>query len=334
MRKRSPGKVPIAFLRRFVLSRLGGIRDDVSQGPGVGRDFAATKCGDIWIISSSDPVTGAQTLLGKIAVNVATNDVSTSGIRPAWLSMTVLMPMDFASRKAERLFEDINAQAKQLNVAVVGGHTEYVDYIAKPIVIATAMGASTTRPKLPSDVRPGDLLLLVGDVGIEGTAILATEMQKKLARIGIPRSLLSKAQNLIEETSVMRMAMHLAEFEAVKSMHDPTEGGLVGGIYEMSVASGLGFEAKLDGVSMRHETDVIARGLKLDPLKLISSGALLASCSPDGASDVLREIGRSGVGIEVIGEFKANEAERFVTKGGRKVAIKDAPSDELWRAIG
>jgi len=333
VKKRSPGKVPIAFLRRFVFGRLGALRDDVPQGPGVGRDFAATKCGDMWIISSSDPVTGAQTLLGKIVVNVATNDVSTSGIRPAWLSLTVLMPMNFTSRKAERLFEDINAQAKQLNVAVVGGHTEYVDYIARPIVVATAMGASATRPKMPSDVRPGDLLLLAGDVGIEGTAILATEMGKKLARRGIPRSVLSKAQNLIEETSVMKVAMHLAKFQAVRSMHDPTEGGLVGGVYEMSVASGLGFEANLDDVPTRHETDAITRTLKLDPCRLISSGAILASCSPDGTDDVLAEIGRSGVGIKVIGEFKANEAERFVTKGGRKVAIKDAPSDELWRAI-
>lgn len=334
MGKRSPGKVPIAFLRRFVFGRLGAIRDDVPHGPGVGRDFAATKCGDVWIISSSDPVTGAHTLLGKIVVNVATNDVSMSGIRPAWLSLTALMPMDFTSRKAEKLFGDIDAQAKQLDVAIIGGHTEYVDYIARPIVIATAIGTSTARPKMPSDVKPGDLLLLAGDVGIEGTAILATEMENRLARSGVSRSLLSRAQGMIEGTSVMKVAMRLADFRAVKSMHDPTEGGLIGGVYEMSVASGLGFEANLDDVPTRHETDAIARKLRLDPFKLISSGAVLASCSPDGADHVLREVRRSGIGIRAIGEFKANEAERFITKGGKKMAVKDAPSDELWKAIG
>lgn len=333
MRKPTPGKVPIEFLKKFVFGKLGASRDDVVQGPGVGRDFAATKRGDVWIISASDPVTGSQALLGKIAVNVATNDVSMSGIRPAWLSLTALMPMNFTSGQAEKLFGDISAQASELEVAIVGGHTEYVSYIARPIVIATAMGASSSRPKMPSDARPGDLLLLAGDVGIEGTAILATEIGKKLLGRGVPRALLSKARSLIGKTSVMKVAMRLAEFETVRSLHDPTEGGLVGGLYEMSVASGLGFEADLDDVPIRHETQVIADKLKLDPCKLISSGAILASCSPSGADEILREIGRSGVKIMAIGEFKASEGERVIIRRGKRLSIKDAPTDELWRAI-
>ena len=333
MARPTPGKVPIDFLNRFVFGRLGAARVDVAQGPGVGRDFAAMREGDTWVVCSSDPVTGAREFLGMIAVNVATNDVSMSGIRPKWLSSTVLMPLDFGLKEAKEVFRELHNQAKSLSVMIVGGHTEYVDYLSRPIVIVTAIGASKRRPKLPSDTRPGDLMLLAGGIGIEGTAILASD-RGKLLRNGVSASVISRARRLVFKTSVMSTALELSRFDCVRSMHDPTEGGLIGGIYEMSVASGLGFRVDLDETPITSETRIITEALKLDPYKLISSGSVLASCSPEGANEVLSRMGRKGVSIRKIGEFTGRRTERVAIRNGRGFAVKDAPSDELWRAIG
>jgi len=330
----SPGKVPIEFLKRFVFGKLGAFRQDTVQGPGVGRDFAVTKYDDVWVISSTDPVTGSQTFLGRIAVNVATNDVAMSGIEPGWLSIAVLMPLGIGLHKAERLFSDIHQQARKLGVAVVGGHTEYVSYIPRPIVVATAIGASRKRPKLPSDIRPGDFILMGGELAIEGTAILAAEKRKELMRKGITAPVLTKAEGLISKTSVLRLALELGRFDCVKSMHDPTEGGLVGGLYEMSVAADLGFRANLDDVPIRRETRAIADALGLDPYKLISSGSILASCSPRGANRVMAKFRERGMHIRVIGRFTERGDGRATSSNGKSNTITDAPSDELWRAIG
>ena len=334
VKRRSPGKVPIEFLRRFVFNKLGAPRHDAVQGPGVGRDFAATKHGDMWVISSTDPVTGSRTFLGKIVVNVATNDVAMSGIEPNWLSIAALMPMDMESREAKRLFSDIHQQARNLGVAVVGGHTEYVSYIPQPIVIATAIGVSKRRPKLPSDAKPGDLILMGGEVAIEGTAILAVEKRKELMAKGVTSSLLTRAERLVLKTSVSKAAVKLGGLDCVKSMHDPTEGGLVGGLYEMSVAADLGFRANLDDVPIRRETKAIVDALRLDPLKLISSGSILVSCSPRGIDDVTAKFRREDTRIKIIGRFTERNGRRVIVSKGRSRTVIDAPSDELWRAIG
>lgn len=330
----SPGKVSIEFLKRFVFGKLGASRQDTVQGPGVGRDFAVTKYGDVWVISSTDPVTGSRTFLGRIAVNVATNDVAVSGIEPGWLSIAVLMPLGMELRKAKRLFSDIHQQARKLGVAVVGGHTEYVSYIPKPIVVATAIGASRKRPKLPSDVRPGDFILMGGELAIEGTAILAAEKRKELMGKGIASSLLTRAERLVFKTSVLKLALELGRFDCVKSMHDPTEGGLVGGLYEMSVAADLGFKVDLDDVPVRRETEAIVDALRLDPYRLISSGSILVSCSPRGINEVLAKFRGGDTHIKVIGRFTERADGCVISSKGKSRAVTDAPSDELWRAIG
>jgi len=330
----SPGKVPIEFLRRFVFDKLGAPRRDAVQGPGVGRDFAATKCDNVWVISSTDPVTGSRKFLGRIVVNVATNDVAMSGIEPDWLSIAVLMPMDMEAREAKGLFSDIHQQARNLGVAVIGGHTEYVSYIPQPIVIATAIGASRRRPKFSSDARPGDFVLMGGEVAIEGTAILASENRKELMEKGVATALLARAERLVVRTSVSKLATQLGRYACVKSMHDPTEGGLVGGLYEMSVAADLGFRANLDEVPVRRETKAIVDALELDPYKLISSGSILVSCSPHGVDGVLTKCKLGAARLRVIGRFTERASGRVITSEGRSRVITDAPSDELWRAIG
>jgi len=331
---RSPGKVPIKFLKQFVFGRLGAPRKDVVQGPGVGRDFAAVKEGDVWIVCSSDPVTGAQSLLGRIAVNVATNDVSMSGIRPRWLSVTALIPLRCGLRECDRLFRDIHRQARRLGVSIVGGHTEYVSYLTRPIAVVTAVGASRRKPRLPSDARAGDLILSVGDIAIEGTAILATEKGNELLRKGVPASIVAKAKRLVLKTSTMDSALYLARFKSIKSMHDPTEGGIVGGLYEMSVASGLGFRADLDLMSIKRETAAVVKALRLDPYRLISSGSILASCSPEGVDIVLSRARSAGTNVRAIGRFTDRANERVIVRSGKRENVTDVPSDELWRAIG
>jgi len=328
------GKVPAETLKKIVFEHLGAERDEVILGPSLGEDGALIKVGDKVLISSMDPITGAVERIGWLAVNVNANDVATFGVRPSFFSSCLLLPEDSTEDTVQIICEQIDLAAKKLGISVIGGHSEVTPHLDRPIVVGCALGVTEPgRYVTSSGSRPGDQLILTKGAGIEGTAILATERYNRLEE-KLGKSLLNSAGKFYEQISVVEEAVLAFNKGGVTAMHDPTEGGIAGGIHELADASNLGVKIFEERIPIAPETLQICEYFQVDPLQLISSGALLISVKPDCVEKVLKELTDHNIKAAVVGEFLEDPAKRVLLRcSGTASDLVRPISDHLWSAL-
>jgi len=297
------GKLPPSMLERYVLSRVGAKDPAVLVGPSIGEDAAIIDIGGGRVlVAHVDPITEAVELLGWLAVHIACNDVAVRGARPRWLLPVLYFPEHAAEELVDKVTAQIDEAAKEVGAMVVGGHSEFAPRLERPLISMTALGvAEKGRYVTTSGARAGDVVIMTKTVAVEGTAILATDFRDALLRAGVPREVVERGRQFIRMVSVAKEALALAEAGLATSMHDPTEGGLVGGLVEIAYASGKTLEVWEDRVPIAEETLAMARALGLDPLKLISSGVLIATVPEARAREALELLSGLGVRATVVG---------------------------------
>jgi len=325
------GKLPPEKLRQLVLVHRGRLRPEVRVHAELGEDSAVAETGGRLLVVSSDPITGASAEMGRIGVYVACNDVAAMGAEPLGIQVVLLMPEGTADEAIAGIMAQVAAAADDLGIEVLGGHTEITGKVSAPIVVLTAIGlVEPDRLVTSGGARPGDGLVVSKPVGLEGTAILATDRAEELAAV-LPGDLLERARSFTAEVNAVQDG-RVAAGLGVSAMHDVTEGGLVGAVWELAQASGVGAEIWEARVPVRPETQQICRHFGIDPLRLISSGAMLvAAREPERVVRALREAGREAA---VIGQvLPASEGVRVVRADGHRDLVTGAPTDELWRAL-
>jgi len=328
------GKVPPRLLESLVFTRLGYRDPSVLVGPAVGEDAAVIDLGGgMALVVHNDAITGASKLLGWLAVHIVANDVATRGARPRWFLMSLFLPEGGGEGLLGEIMSQVDAAAKELGMMVVGGHTETTPGLDRPIVGTTAIGvAPLSRIVATRGARVGDYLILTKSAGIEGTAILCTDFAGELEKRGVPKSVIERGARFVERVSVVREALALAERGLTTAMHDPTEGGVLGGAAELAYASGTTVELWADRVPMLEETKVAAGALGVDVLRLISSGALLAAVPPEKVGEALEAVKAVGVEAAVVGRVKERSGCLVeVVRGGRVERVEDVHVvDELF----
>lgn len=326
------GKLPPTILFDEVVEKLPTSGEGVLLGPSLGEDAAILQVSDPLLAVHSDPVTGGGKLAGWLSVYVASNDIATRGLRPKWLLVVILFREGVEEKEILEVAGQIGEAARNVGAAVVGGHTEVTPHLPFNVVITTAMG--TGRSILNTrNAEAGDILILTKDAALEGTAILASELSGKLQSMGVNSSTLKRASKFIEEISVVKEAL-LAAREGAKAMHDPTEGGLLGGVQEMALASNNGFLIYEERIPFRSETLEICDVLGIDPLRLISSGSLLISADEDRAESIIAKLREEGIDAVPIGKLTdESEGMRLVRKDGTTEEIDEPVVDELWRIL-
>jgi hydrogenase maturation factor len=327
MKKLSAGKIPIEILNSTVLKMTGARSEMTVTPPKAGLDFAVVKVGRRFMVVSADPITGVTRDIGRYAVNVSANDVATSGNRPQFAESVVLMPEGSTETDIRRLAQQIHIAAKESGIAIVGGHTEVTPGLARPIV-ATTVFSFVEKFVTSADAKEGDSIMMTKTAGVEGTSELAS-MRGLLPEI--PPSTLRRARNFISQVSVIDEAVAAFQTGWVHAMHDCTEGGLLGAVFEMSVASGLGFSVKEGAIPIAPETGQICRALSINPLRLIGSGSLLLAVEP-GMEVKLTKVLKPFCRTTPIGKFQKG-GKLLISNNGKKRLIRNAPEDELWRVI-
>jgi hydrogenase maturation factor len=318
------GKLPPDLLRGLVLGRLGARRSETLVHAGLGIDAAAVAFdADSACVLTTDPITTATTGAGRLAVHVVCNDLAVMGAEPLGVLATLLFPAGIAPEVIAELAAEIDATARALNVEVLGGHTEIAPGVNAPLVVMAGVGrARRERLVTAAGARPGDALVLTRAAGLEGSHILANDLAGRLA--GVPAALLDEARGYAAELSVVADARRALELGAT-AMHDPTEGGVIGALWEMAEASSCGFRVFADRITVREPTRAICAAVGADPLRLIASGALLIAC-PDGGA-----MARS-LSAVVIGEVTAAGRE-LVHADGHVEHVATLDRDELYRIL-
>jgi hydrogenase maturation factor len=328
------GKLPQDVLKRVVFERLGVHSERVLQGPGVGEDAAVIDMGDRVIVVATDPITGAVGNVGRLAVHVNANDVASTGARPLWFLCVTLLPEGNDETLLEGIMEQIHAACMEIGVALVGGHTETTPGLDRPILIGLMMGEASKEDYVTTGgASPGDVIVLTKGAGIEGTAVLAEDLARVLED-KIEASVIHAAKQMIKRISVVPEAMKAVELGGVHSLHDPTEGGLLNGVWEMAEAAGVGVEIYESKIPIAPETMAICGALNVDPLKLMGSGALLIVLERMKVEKLLSLLSEIDVEASVIGEIKNTEEGRVLVKAdGSRMELAAVDQDEVYRVL-
>ena len=329
-----PGKIPAKLLNDIVFKNLGIKRKETILGPKAGIDGAVLELGDKNLIVSMDPVSGAFEKIGWLAVNVNANDVATFGVEPSFMFSCILLPENADSKLIEDISGQIHKAAKEVGIAIVGGHCESTIGLNKPIVVGCVLGITDKKKYVTANgAKPGDNIILTKSAGIEGTAILATDKEKTL-REEIELNTIKNAKKFYKEISIVKDALTAFQTGGVHAMHDPTEGGIIGGIHEIADASKVGVRIIKKKIPIRAETSSICKYFRIDPLQLISSGALLISASPKYTSEIIEKLEREGIQAKVIGKFLDNPKLRIsLLENGKERVLMRPKADHLWKAI-
>jgi hydrogenase expression/formation protein HypE len=332
--KLQPGKIPIDILKDVVFKNLGAERSEVVLGPSAGVDGAILDVGSKHAIVSMDPITGAIERIGWEAININANDVATFGVEPAFFFSCIMLPENADSKIIETISTQMHQAAKELGIAIVGGHCESTPSLTNPIVVGCTVGLTEKGKYVTAaDAKSGDKLILTKTAGIEGTAILATDRYEQLKKV-FPTEALEGAKHFYSQISVVKDALTAYRTGGVHAMHDPTEGGILNGIHEMADAAALGVRIFEEKISVEPETAKICRFYEIDPLQLISSGALLIAADPKEAENVVNKLFQEHIYADIIGEFNPNPNKRILVHADESAEILPRPiTDQLWIAL-
>ena len=332
--KLPPGKIPIDILKEVVFKNLGALRSEVTLGPTGGVDGAVLDFGNKNLIVSMDPITGAVERVGWEAINVNANDVATFGVEPAFFFSCIMLPENADSKIIETISSQMHKAAKELGIAIVGGHCESTPGLVNPIVVGCSMGLTEKGKYVTAaGAKVGDKLILTKSAGIEGTAILASDREKQLTKI-FNSEMLESAKRFYNQISVVKDALTAFRSGGVHAMHDPTEGGILNGIHEMIDAAGLGVRVFEEKITVEPETAKICRFYEIDPLQLISSGALLIAADPQTTDKIIDSLCQEHIYADVIGELNPNPNKRILMhKDGSAEMLLRPVSDHLWIAL-
>ncbi len=320
------GKLPSDVLEKRILSSFRFKREEVLVRSKVGEDCSVLDFGEYACVVSTDPITGASNEIGRLAVHISCNDVAANGVEPFGLLFTILAPEGTTLEVLQDIVRQAAEEAASLKVEIIGGHTEITPAVNRIVVSTTAIGrAAKDRVVTSSGAKPGDYIILTKWAGLEGTAIIAHDFEKRL-RGRMDDALLESAQAMMGHISVVKEGMMAGETGAT-AMHDVTEGGVLGALWELAEASGVGLRIYRDKIPVRPETRAICEELGLNPLKLISSGCMLISCR-DGQG-MLEALNREGIPASIIGEVVVEG--RTLVDGEREVPIDPPESDELYK---
>ncbi len=289
-----------------------------------------------YLAAKTDPITFATDQIGWYAVHVNANDIAAAGGIPRWFLATLLLPEGKTGlAEVEEIFAQLSRACLELGVILCGGHTEITPGLDRPIVVGQMLGELKEEKLVsPDKIRPGDEVLLTKGIAIEGTALIAREKKGLESVLGVDQ--VERCRSLLRNPgiSVVREARTAGEAARLHAMHDPTEGGLATGLRELAEAAGLGMRVEMEKIAVFPETEILCRKLKLDPLGLLASGALLIVTAQKDSERVGEALRAEGISASVIGRIWEWEKGIKLVKEGIPGELPFFERDEVARFFG
>jgi hydrogenase maturation factor len=331
-KKLPTGKVPKEILTKHVFTCLGVANERLIKGPLIGEDAAVLDMGDHVLIAKANPITGAESKIGWLAVHINANDIAARGAKPLWYMSIILLPQNADENMLMTIIQEQHEACTELGICVIGGHTEVTPDLGRPIVSGFMLGEAKKETYVTTGgAQIGDHIVLTKGIGIEGTGILASDLHDKLHG-SVSDTIIKDAVKFLDFVSVVPEAQLAIKVGGVNSMHTPTEGGVLNGLLEINEASGKGFKIYEDQLLIHDETKLICKALNVDPLRLLSSGSLLIIVEPDKSSELINTLRQSDIEANIIGEITSKNGV-IVSADGSSELIDKVDQDELFRVI-
>jgi hydrogenase expression/formation protein HypE len=326
------GKLSNEELEQLVIRKIQYQHPDVLIHSGVGEDCSVIDYGDEVCVVSSDPITGASHQIGKLAIDVACNDIASTGAEALGVMMVMLAPSSTTKEELAQVMREATDEAARLRIEILGGHTEVTDAVNRMVLVMTVIGKER-KSQFESNSQPvatGDWVVISKEIGLEGTAILAHDREEWVAgKIDAAALALAKAQ--MDRLSVLEEGRIGAKI-GFKYMHDITEGGVLGACWEASQATGRGLKIEREVIPLLSVTQEIAALFEIDPYSLISSGSMLAVVTPAQGEKWIAEGERQGLRVTKIGQVQGDQPTLLEADGSICV-IASPEADALYTAL-
>ena len=322
------GKISEAILKRSVLKQLHIENAATVVASSVGEDCGAVKLEKACQVAiSSDPIFGDlddPKALAERTVLRAINNLAASGATPLGLSMVVLLPTSAKEPQLRKLMEELERAAKAFSMDILSGHTEVTRSVSQCIIMVTAMGKANEVVRT-SGVKPGMDIVVSKWIALSGTLQLL-ERKKEALREHFSQPFLNQAKKLEVCLPILSEAA-VAVSSGVSAMHDVSEGGIFGALWDMAEASGVGLEIDLKKIPIRHETVEICEYLGVNPYKLVSGGCLLMA-TEDGLG-LVRELENQGIPCALIGKATHGNDRVLINEDERRF-LETPQKDEIY----
>ena len=354
------GKLDSDLLKRIVFDRITYRDDQVKVRPGIGEDCAVVDFGDWDCIMSTDPISSAVEDIGRLCIHITCNDVASNGVKPVGIMLAVMLPVGSTEEDVEHIMSQAAETAAELQVEIIGGHTEVTPAVNQPVIVSTAIGkAPAGTSQSGNEMAPGDYIMMTKSCGLEGAGIAATDYGQELLAgrddtggptpgdgdkeaVAFAPEEIERARSFLDSVSVVAEGVAAGEV-GTHGMHDITEGGILGAIWEMCQISDMGAEVWEDDIPIEPETRKICEFFGMDPLRLISSGSMVIIVPEDKKDEMTGAMERARVPVSVIGRVLPKEEGVYMVrrvqtcgaegKGRIRVSIDPPRMDEVYKMI-
>jgi len=327
------GKLAPDLLAHLLATHIT-VDERVIVGAAVGEDATVINMGDRYLIAKTDPITFVTDQIGYYAVQVNMNDIVCMGGQPKWFLATLLLPEKGTTPDlVESIFSQIADTCRQEKIAFCGGHTEVTVGLDRPIVVGQMLG-EVAKDKLitKKGAKENDAIILVKEIPIEGTTIIAREKAGELKEL-YSEAFVRQCQDLLFSPGigVRREAEIALAAGEIHAMHDPTEGGLATALQELATAAGLGVRLDYSRIPFLPEGKLLCDQYELNPLGTISSGSLLLVVSPKSTEPILTAFAAHRIVAAEIGLMTAPECGKIMLVEGKEVELPIFPQDEIGK---
>jgi len=336
------GKISAQVFNELIFPRLGAKSDRVLVGPQHGVDVGIIEIGDKAVALTTDPVFIVPEYgwerAAWFAIHIIASDVVTSGLKPGFLSIDLNLPMEMTKEQLEVLWDTMHKSCEQMGVSVICGHTARYENCHYPMVGGATMLAIGEKGEYvtPEMAKAGDKIIITKGPAIEATGIFATMFQELIER-EFGRDFSQRAQQIFYKMSVVEDAMTAVSVgireNGVTAMHDATECGVWGGLYEIAQAANLGVRIEKEQIVVEDCVEEICRYFDIDPYASISEGTLIISCCEHKAQDVVAALTEKGIKCSVVGELTEPNQGMVLIEGGRETKLEHPIVDPFWKAF-
>jgi hydrogenase expression/formation protein HypE len=336
------GKISPAVFNELIFPRLGARNDKILVGPQHGVDVGIVEIGGQAVSFTCDPIFIVPEYgwerAAWFAIHIIASDSVTSGLRPKLLSIDLNLPMDMTRKQLEIVWEVIHRECQKLGIAIITGHTARYENCHYPMVGgATITGIGGLDEYVtPAFCRAGDAIIITKGPAIEATGIFAA-MFPKIIEKEFGADFSRRAEGIFYKMSVVEDALTVVGVgvreNGVTALHDATECGVWGGLYELAQAARLGARVEKEKIIVEDGVPEVCRFFGIDPYASISEGTLIIACKARKAGDIVGALAEKGIKSSVVGELTAPGKGMVLVEKGKERKLEHPIVDPFWRAF-
>ena len=321
------GKAPENVLDRAIFKQIKWNKEEAVTKPRIGGDYQELDLRDYHTVTSNAFLPYLHTGDGVVVFKKALNNFMVSRGIPVGLEVIILMPVKTEEALLRTIMKEISDESKKEDIKIMGGHTEWVEGIASPMMTLHMIGKKEVKE---DEVKPeaDDEIIITKATGILGTYQILLEKKEELKEV-FSNSFLDKEGYLMDKLSVRKEAEVLKDLE-ISVMHDVSKGGIFAGLWELAMLSKKGIEVDLCKIPLEQITVELCEQYDLNPYQLDGSGTLLF-VTKKGAKAIAK-LEKAGIMAKSIG-YVTDSKDRIVYNEDERRFLEPFRKEESHKII-